>query len=144
MTHVPYNNVGQATTDLMANQIQVMFHLVTGAQGFIEQRQVRPIAVLSQQRSAALPDVPTMKELGMPMESQTWFALLVPKGAPAESIRKLNEATNRIIADPALRRKLVEMGVDPAGGTPQQLARYLDDEIRKWGEVVNRAGVRID
>jgi tripartite-type tricarboxylate transporter receptor subunit TctC len=144
MTHVPYNNVGQATADLMANQIQVMFHLVTGAQGFIEQRQVRPIAVLSERRSAALPDVPTMKELGMPMESQTWFALLVPKGVPAEAVRKLNEATNRIIADPALRRKLVEMGVDPAGGTPQQLASYLDEEIRKWGEVVNRAGVRVD
>lgn len=144
MVHVPYNSVGQATTDLMAGQIQAMFHLVVGAQGAIEQKQVRPIAVLSDHRSPALPDVPTMAELGQPMESQTWFALLMPKGAPAAAIRGLNEAVNRLLADPQARRRLIEMGVEPAGGTPQQLATYLDSEIQKWGDVVRRANIRID
>jgi tripartite-type tricarboxylate transporter receptor subunit TctC len=70
MVHVPYNNIGQATTDLVSNQVQLMFHLITGAQGSIKSGQVRPIAVLAAQRSPVLPDVPTMKELGLPIESQ--------------------------------------------------------------------------
>jgi tripartite-type tricarboxylate transporter receptor subunit TctC len=138
--HVPYNNVGQATTDLMANQIQMMFHLITGAQGAIRAGQVRPIA----ERSPVLPDVPTMRELGMPIESQTWFALMFPKGAPKEAVRKLNEAANRVLTDPASRKKLMEMGVEPAGGTPERLAKHLDDEIRKWAEVVKFSGATIE
>ncbi|MEN9761135.1 MAG: hypothetical protein RI906_961 [Pseudomonadota bacterium] len=142
--HVPYNNVGQATTDLMANQIQMMFHLITGAQGAIRAGQVRPIAVLAPERSPVLPDVPTMRELGMPIESQTWFALMFPKGAPKEAVRKLNEAANRVLTDPASRKKLMEMGVEPAGGTPERLAKHLDDEIRKWAEVVKFSGATIE
>ncbi len=144
MVHVPYHNVGQATTDLVGNQVQLMFHLITGAQGSIKSGQVRPIAVLAAQRSPALPDVPTMKELGMPIESQTWFALLFPKGAPAEAIRKLNEAINRVLDDPAVRQRLVAMGLEPAGGTPLVLSQHLAAEIKKWAEVVKYSGVSID
>jgi tripartite-type tricarboxylate transporter receptor subunit TctC len=144
MVHVPYNNVGQATTDLMTNQVQIMFHLVTGAQGAIKAGQVRPIAVLAPQRSPLFPDLPTMRELGIPIESQTWFALLFPKGAPPEAIRKLNEAGNRILNDPVIRQKLVGMGLEPAGGTPQGLSMHLEAEIRKWAEVVKYSGAGID
>lgn len=144
MVHVPYNNVGQATTDLVSNQVQLMFHLITGAQGAIKSGQVRPIAVLAAQRSPVLPDVPTMTELGMPIESQTWFALLFPKGAPAEAIRKLNEAANKVLVDPAARARLMGMGLEPAGGTPERLARHLDAEIRKWAEVVKYSGASVE
>ncbi len=144
MVHVPYNNVGQATLDLVGDQLQVMFQLVTGIQGFVANGQVRPIAVLAAQRSPVLPDVPTMKELGLPIESQTWFAFLFPKGSPPEAIRRLNDAVNRILADPASRQKLIAMGLEPAGGSPQDLARHLDAEIRKWGEVVKFSGAKID
>jgi tripartite-type tricarboxylate transporter receptor subunit TctC len=85
-----------------------------------------------------------MRELGMPIESQTWFALMFPKGAPKEAIRKLNEAANRVLTDPASRKKLMEMGVEPAGGTPERLAKHLDDEIRKWAEVVKFSGATIE
>ena len=144
MVHVPYNNVGQATLDLVGDQLQVMFQLVTGIQGFVANGQVRAIAVLAAQRSPVLPDVPTMKELGLPIESQTWFAFLFPKGSPPEAIRRLNEAVNRILADPASRQKLIAMGLEPAGGSPQDLSRHLDAEIRKWGEVVKFSGAKID
>jgi len=144
MVHVPYNSVGQATIDLMANQIQVMFHLITGAQGAIAQGQIKPIAVLANERSSALPAVPTMKELGMPIESQTWFALLFPRGAPPEAVQKLNEATNRILADPVARKRLIAMGLEPAGGSPQDLSRHLDAEISKWAAVVKYSGAKID
>ncbi len=144
MVHVPYNNVGQATTDLITNQVQLMFHLVTGAQGAIKAGQVRPIAVLASQRSPILPDIPTMRELGLPIESQTWFALLLPKGAPPEAIRKLNEASNRVLNDPVIRQKLLAMGLEPAGGTAQGLSKHLEAEIRKWAEVVKYSGAGID
>ncbi len=144
MVHVPYNNVGQATTDLITNQVQLMFHLVTGAQGAIKAGQVRPIAVLAPQRSPILPDIPTMKELGIPIESQTWFALLFPKGAPPEAIRKLNEASNRILNDPVIRQRLIGMGLEPAGGTAHSLSKHLEAEIRKWAEVVKYSGAGID
>ncbi|MGE0312193.1 MAG: Bug family tripartite tricarboxylate transporter substrate binding protein [Lautropia sp.] len=144
MVHVPYNSVGQATTDLASDQIQAMFHLITGAQGFIQQGKIRPIAVLAAERSPTLPDVPTMKELGMPIESQTWFALLFPKGAPKVAIERLNAAVNQVLKNPATRERLVKMGVEPAGGTPADLARHLDAEIVKWAEVVKFSGAKVD
>jgi tripartite-type tricarboxylate transporter receptor subunit TctC len=144
MIHVPYNNVGQATTDLVSNQVQLMFHLITGAQGAIKGGQVRPIAVLAAQRSPVLPDVPTMKELGLPIESQTWFAFLVPKGAPPEAVRRLNEAANRVLNDPITRAKLMAMGLEPAGGTPERLSSHLQAEIRKWAEVVKFSGASVE
>ncbi len=144
MVHIPYNSVGQATTDLASDQIQAMFHLITGAQGFIQQGKIRPLAVLAAQRSPTLPDVPTMKELGLPIESQTWFAMLFPKGAPKQAIEKLNAAVNQVLTNPATRERLMKMGVEPAGGTPADLAAYLDAEIVKWAEVVKFSGAKVD
>jgi tripartite-type tricarboxylate transporter receptor subunit TctC len=144
MVHVPYNNVGQATTDLVSNQVQLMFHLITGAQGAVKSGQVRPIAVLAPQRSPVLPDVPTMRELGLPIESQTWFALMMPKGSPPEAVRRLNEAVNRLLGDPAVRQKLMGMGLEPAGGSSESLGRHLEAEIRKWAEVVKFSGAAVD
>jgi tripartite-type tricarboxylate transporter receptor subunit TctC len=144
IVHVPYNNIGQGTLDLVSDQLQMMFQLVTGVQSYIQAGQLRPIAILAKARSPILPDVPTARELGLPIESQTWFAFLFPKGAPPEAVRRLNEAVNRILADPDARKRLIAMGVEPAGGTPQDLARHLDAEIVKWASVVKFSGAKID
>jgi tripartite-type tricarboxylate transporter receptor subunit TctC len=144
MVHVPYNNVGQATSDLISNQVQMMFHLITGAQGAIKSGQVKAIAVLASQRSPVLPDVPTMKELGLPIESQTWFAFMLPKGTPNEIVIKLNEATNKILNDSAVRQRLMGMGLEPAGGSPAVLSNHLAAEIRKWAEVVKYSGATVE
>jgi tripartite-type tricarboxylate transporter receptor subunit TctC len=141
---VPYNNVGQATSDLISNQVQMMFHLITGAQGAIKAGQVKAIAVLASQRSPVLPDVPTMKELGLPIESQTWFAFMLPKGTPNEIVIKLNEATNKILNDSAVRQRLMGMGLEPAGGSPAVLSNHLAAEIRKWAEVVKYSGATVE
>jgi tripartite-type tricarboxylate transporter receptor subunit TctC len=144
MVHVPYNNVGQATSDLISNQVQLMFHLITGAQGAIKSGQVKALAVLAPQRSPVLPDVPTLKELGLPIESQTWFALMLPKGTPSDIVRKLNEATNKVLNDPTTRQRLMNMGLEPAGGTPEVLSKHLSAEIRKWAEVVKYSGATVE
>jgi tripartite-type tricarboxylate transporter receptor subunit TctC len=103
---------------------------------------VRPIAVMAPQRSPALPDVPTTAELGQPrLLSSTWFALLAPKGTPPAVVARMNAVSNEVLADPAVKRRLAEMGATTLGGTPQQLADHLAAETEKWARVVRDARI---
>jgi tripartite-type tricarboxylate transporter receptor subunit TctC len=142
MTHVPYNAPGTATTNLIAGEIQLMFQLVPGIAGQVKSSKVRALAVMAPQRSPALPDVPTTAELGQPrLLSSTWFALLAPKGTPPAVIARMNTVANEILADPAVKKRLAEMGAGTLGGTPQQLADHLAAETEKWGRVVREAHI---
>ena len=145
MTHVPYVSPGVATQDLLAGRTQVMFQLMTGIAQFVKADKVRAIAVLSPKRSSTLPDVPTTAEAGIPgLESSAWFGILSPKGAPKPVILKLNREINKLLNEPAFRKRIVDIGVEPLGGTPEQFAQYLDAEIRKWAKVVQVSGAKID
>jgi tripartite-type tricarboxylate transporter receptor subunit TctC len=142
MTHVPYNAPGTATTNLIAGEIQLMFQLIPGIAGQVKSGKVRAIAVMAPQRSPALPDVPTTAELGQPrLLSSTWFALLAPKGTPPAVIARMNAVSNEILADPAVKKRLAEMGASTLGGTSQQLAEHLAAETEKWGRVVRDARI---
>src|SRR6187402_3528128 len=142
MIHVPYNAPGTATTNLIAGDIQLMFQLIPGIAGQVKSGKVRAIAVMAPQRSPALPDVPTTAELGQPkLLSSTWFALLAPKGTPAAIVARMNALSNEILADPAVKRRLAEMGATTLGGTPQQLADHLAAETEKWARVVRDARI---
>ena len=115
MIHVPYNAPGTATTNLIAGDIQLMFQLIPGIAGQVKSGKVRAIAVMAPQRSPALPDVPTTAELGQPqLLSSTWFALLAPKGTPPAVIARMNAVANEILADPAVKKRLAEMGATHA------------------------------
>ena len=145
MVHVPYNAAGLATTDLLSGNIQAMFQLVPGITQFIANKKVNALAVMSPQRSPILPDVPTMAEAGFPgMESYTWLCLMAPKRTPKAVIDRINEAVNKLLAQPAFRERLIAMGVVPMGGTPAEFAVFLDSEIKKWGEVVRSAKIVVD
>jgi len=142
MIHVPYNAPGTATTNLIAGDIQLMFQLIPGIAGQIKSGKVRAIAVMAPQRSPALPDVPTTAELGQPkLLSSTWLALLAPKGTPPAVIQRMNAVSNEILSDPAVKKRLAEMGASTLGGTPQQLAQHLADETEKWGRLVRDAKI---
>ena len=142
MVHVPYNAPGTATTNLIAGDIQLMFQLIPGIAGQVKSGKVRAIAVMAPQRSPALPDVPTTAELGQPrLLSSTWFALLAPKGTPANVIARVNAVANEVLADPGVKKRLAEMGASTLGGTPQQLAEHLAAETEKWGRVVRDAHI---
>jgi tripartite-type tricarboxylate transporter receptor subunit TctC len=144
MTHVPYNAPGTATTNLVAGDIQLMFQLIPGIAAQVKSGKLRAIAVMAPQRSPALPDVPTTAELGQPrLLSSTWFALLAPKGTPPAVVARLNAVTNEILADPAVRKRLAEMGATPLGGTQQQLAEHLAAETEKWGRIVRDAHITV-
>ncbi len=145
MTHVPYVSPGVATQDLLAGRLQLMFQLMTGIVQFVKTDKVRAIAVASPKRSAALPDVPTAAESGLKgFESSAWFGVLAPKGTPKPIILKLNQDINSLLNEPAFRKRLIDIGVEPMGGTPQDFSRYLDAELKKWGEVVRASGAKID
>ena len=142
MIHVPYNAPGTATTNLIAGDIQLMFQLIPGIAGQVKSGKVRAVAVMAPQRSPALPDVPTTAELGQPkLLSSTWFALLAPKGTPPAIVARMNSVANEVIADPAVKKRLAEMGASTLGGTSQQLAQHLADETEKWGRLVRDAKI---
>ncbi|WP_038108327.1 tripartite tricarboxylate transporter substrate binding protein [Variovorax paradoxus] len=145
MTHVPYNSAGAATTDLIGNNIQVMFQLVPGIAQFVKAKQVKALAVMAAQRSPMLPDVPTMAEAGFPaLESNTWLCLVAPRGTPREIVQRMNEAVNKVLAQPSVRERIAQLGAQPLGGTPAEFASYLDSEMKKWGAVVRKTGLSVE
>jgi len=145
MTHVPYNSPAQATQDLLGGNTQVMFQLITGIWQHVNTGRVHAIAVLAPKRSSTLPNVPTTAEAGMPgLESSAWFGLLAPHGTPKAIVMKLNQGINKLLADPAFRKRIIDVGVEPMGGTVQDFARYRDAEIKKWAKVVQVSGAKID
>ena len=145
MRHVPYTSPAVATQDLLAGNTQLMFQLMTGIAQFVKAGRVRAIAVASPRRSIALPDVPTAAEAGLPgFESSAWFGILAPIKTPAPIVDRLNREINGLLDEAAFRKRIIEIGVEPMGGSTADFARYLDAEIRKWGEVVRKSGAKID
>ena len=143
MVHVPYNAPGTATTNLIANDIQAMFQLVPGIAGQVKANKVRALAIMSPSRSPALPEVPTTTELGFPnLMSSTWFAVLAPKGTPQPIVARMNTEINQILAEPAFKKKLADIGATPLGGTPAELATHLAAELEKWALVIKAAGIK--
>lgn len=145
MTHVPFNGAGPATTALLSGEVPVMFQLVPGIAEHVKAGKVKALAVMAPKRSSVLPDVPTMAEAGFPnLESYTWLCFSAPKGTPPAVVERFNGAVNNVLAQPVFRERLAAMGVEPMGGMPAQFASFMDAEIKKWGEVVRRAGVVIE
>lgn len=143
MVHVPYNAPGTATTNMIANDIQLMFQLVPGIASQVKAEKVKALAILSDTRSPALPDVPTTAELGFPkLQSSTWFAMLAPKGTPAPIVDKMNAEINEVLKDPEFQKKLAAIGATPLGGTSQKLSAHLNAELEKWGAVIQAAGIK--
>ena len=143
MVHVPYNAPGTATTNMIANDIQLMFQLVPGIASQVKAEKVKALAILSDTRSPALPDVPTTTELGFPkLQSSTWFAMLAPKGTPTPIIEKMNAEINAVLKDPEFQKKLAAIGATTLGGTAEKLSSHLSAELEKWGAVIQAAGIK--
>jgi tripartite-type tricarboxylate transporter receptor subunit TctC len=101
--------------------------------------------VLATVRTSVLPDVPTTKEAGMPgLEAGTWYTVLAPSGTPSIVIDKLNRQINATLAEPAFRKRVMDMGVTPMGGTPDGVTSYIATESSRWSEVVRSAGIKMD
>ena len=145
LTHVPYKGSSQALTDLLGGQIQAMFENLPTLPPHIAAGKLRALGVTSKTRAAALPDVPTVAESGVPgYESTAWFTVAAPAKVPAEIIRKLNADINAFIHAPDLQPRLKEIGVTPVGGSPEAAAKYFAAETEKWNGVIRAARIKAD
>jgi tripartite-type tricarboxylate transporter receptor subunit TctC len=143
---VPYRGLSQAMNDLLAGQIETMFDQVISSSPHILNGGVKPIAVTSPARAKAIPDVPTTIEAGLPeLQTLTWTALFAPKGTPKPIIDKLHAAVDQAMKDPAVAKRLDELGADlPRPGeerSPQALAKLVSSEVAKWTPLIRAAGV---
>jgi len=145
MQHVPYKGSAPAVTDLLGNQIAIMFDNMPSAIQHVRSGKLRAIAVTTAKRSSELPDVPTIAEAGVPgYEATSWFGMFAPAGTPAPVVAQLNAAIVKVLAQPDIRKKLAEQGAEAAGETPAQFADFIQKESVKWGKVVRESGASVD
>jgi tripartite-type tricarboxylate transporter receptor subunit TctC len=144
MLHVPYKGAAPAITDLLGNRVQVIFDNMPSIIGHIKGGAVRALAVTTATRSPELPDVPTVAETVPGYEASALFGMGAPKKTPQEIIARLNREVNAVLADPEVRKRLVELGGDPLISTPEAFGDMIAAETEKWEKVVKFAGLRID
>ena len=136
MVHIPYKGSGAALADLIAGQVDVNFDTVPTVLQQIRSGALRALAVTTRERVASLPDVPTVIEAGVPnYEIGAWYMLMGPAGLPQPIVEQLSNAVNATLQTPEVRQKLVELGTDIAGGTPEQADTYLKAEIARWAKL---------
>lgn len=143
IAHVPYKGAGQVAADLLGGQVDMYFDNLPASLQSIRAGKLRALAVASKARAAAVPDVPTFAEAGLPDFLITpWFGVLAPAGTPAGAIKTLNQAINQALQDPALGKRLEELGLVAAPGTPAALQRFLAAETSSWAEVIRKNAIK--
>ena len=147
ITHVPYRGTGPAMQDLQGGRIDYLCEIVSTAKPQVDGGTVKAIAMLTKERSPVLKNVPTAKEQGHDIEAYTWNALFLPKGVPADVVKKLNDAIVGTINTPAVRERLQGLGanvVSSKEATPEYLANFVKSEIEKWAAPIKASGVTAD
>lgn len=145
IVHIPFRGSGPAQAAMLANETQLMFDNLPPQVPHIKSGKVRALAVTSRTRSKAMPDLPTLDEVGLKgYEVTAWFGLAAPAKTPREVVDKVNQALNRATQSTDVRDRMQERGADLFQGTPEHFRAYVKAEIDKWGPVVKRAGVSVD
>jgi tripartite-type tricarboxylate transporter receptor subunit TctC len=145
MTHIPYKGAAQGLTDVIGGNVQVYVSSVPTLIGHIKSGKLRALAVTSAKRTDDLPNVPTVAESGLKgFEATTWFGLLGPAKLAPEVVAAVNLEVNKALRADDLRKKLGDQGLDITGGTPEQFAKLMRDDLLKWSKVVKESGARAD
>ena len=145
LTHVPYKGASQGATDVISGAVQLYVSSVPTLIGHIRSGKMRALAVTSSKRVGDLPNVPTVAESGYKgFEAVTWFGILAPANLPKDMVGKLNADINKALKDPELKKQFDAQGADALGGTPEQFAKLIRDDIGRWGTVVKESGAKID
>jgi tripartite-type tricarboxylate transporter receptor subunit TctC len=142
MQHVPYRGEALALADLIAGQVQVVFGSLPASLQHVRAGKVRALAVTTTTRAGALPNLPIAADVVPGYEASTWYGIVAPKNTPAEIIERLNREINAGLADPALRKRLGELGGMAIGGSPADLGRLIAEETEKWGKVIRAANIK--
>jgi tripartite-type tricarboxylate transporter receptor subunit TctC len=145
MVHVPYKGGGPAVNDVVAGQIPLLFNSIPPLLPFIKSGQVIPLAVTSAKRSPLLPDVPTFVEAGLPtVVLVEWAGLFGPAKLPPETVATLRNAVAKALTSPDITQKLIGLGGEPVGSTPEEFGAFLNSEIPKMAKIVKASGAHID
>lgn len=143
LVHVPYKGSAASLADLLAGNISMMFVDVLSAMPHVKAGKLKLIAVTGLQRSASVPDHPTLNESGLPgFNGSSWLGLVAPAGTPKDIVARLHASAHRILNSPEVREKFVAQGVEPVGSTPEQFAAFIDSEIPRWAEAARAAGIK--
>ena len=145
LSHIPYKGSAPAVADLIGGQIHLMFSATATAMPFVTSGKLRALAVTGPKRMAALPELPTVRESGVPgYEVTLWYGIWGPKGLPDNLVAYWNSEVNRVIQLPDIRERFASSGLEPAVGTPADFGMLLKSEVERWATVVKRAGIKID
>jgi tripartite-type tricarboxylate transporter receptor subunit TctC len=143
LLHVPYKGTGQAVTDLLAGQIDLLFAPSQSVIQHVAAGKLRALATTGNRRPETLPNLPTVDEAGVPgYEALGWFGLLAPAATPRNLVNKLSADSNRVLADPDIRTRMHALGADPAGNTPAEFARFIRSDQAKWANLMRAAGIK--
>lgn len=145
MLHIPYKGSGPLTSDLIAGQVSMSFDTITPVLPQIKAGKLRPLAVTTAARSPALPEVPTLAESGLAgFDQGTWFGVLAPAATPKEIVGKLNAEIVRILKLPDIQKRFAEIGAQPVGNSPAEMAATIKKDTEKYAVLVKKANVKID
>jgi len=145
LMHVPYKGIGNALPDMLAGRLQAMSISVGSALPYLKTGQIRPLAAAAKERLASLPDVPTSAQAGLPgWEMSAWFAVFAPKGTPPEVIRLLNQRLQAALDGAKLRQRILDLGAEPGGGSPESTSERLRADHRLWGQVIREARIKLE
>ena len=145
VTHIPYSGAGPALRDTVGGQVEIIFDNVPSALPHFAAKRLVPVAVAAPQRLAALPDVPTFKELGLePVNRMAYYGVLGPKGLPRDVVDKVNAAMRKVLEDPAVRKRIEDTGSFVLGNTPEQFAQQMKDELAVYRKVVETAKLKLE
>ncbi len=145
MVHTPYKGVGPAVTDLLVGRVQLMISNVPPVESHIKSGKLKALATTGNKRASSLPQLPTVAESGVPgYESDAWWAVLGPSGMPKAAVDRLNTEFVKILRAPEVRARLMSMGLEPIGGTPEQLASTIRADIVRWARVVQQSGAKLE
>jgi tripartite-type tricarboxylate transporter receptor subunit TctC len=142
MQHVPYRGEGLALPDVMSGQINVIFGAMPASLGYLKAGKLRPLAVTAKTRQAVLPDVPAVSEVLPGYEANGWYGMVAPKATPKAVVDKLNTEVNAALADPTVKGRLADLGLNLAPGSPEDFAKYIALETEKWAKVIKFAGIQ--
>ncbi len=145
IVHVPYKGAAGALGDVIAGHVQATIFALQTVHPHVANGRLRALGVMSSERSAAYPEVPTLKEQGLAgLEVETWYAAYAPANTPAAVVLKINHDLNQALQEPAVREALARQGMSPAGGPPQRLEALVKSELERWARVVSAAGIKAD
>jgi tripartite-type tricarboxylate transporter receptor subunit TctC len=145
MVHVPYRGTTPALQDIMGNTVDIFFDNLGSSMSLHVGKKLRILGVCGSERAPLLPDVPTVRESGVPdFISVTWFALTAPKGTPEAIVAKLNAAVTEILKDPDIQAQFAKLGVQPAPMSIPETAKFIEEERVRWGDIITSANVTLD